>query len=264
MIFVILLINSFVMKDKNTTLLVITIVFTSIIIAGSLVFLGAQIGNGGVSAVDIQKGIEDYVAQQQGDSDQQKGEIEPKVISGDKSDDDAFLGDADAPVTLVEFSDFQCPYCRSFYNETFSQIKEQYVDTGKVKFVYRDFPLSFHDGAVPAALAAECARDQGGDDIFFAMHDLIFEGQNELGDGTVKIPNESLMSYAEELSLDMNEFKDCFESEKYIEEISDDFNEGQRIGITGTPGFVLEGELISGAQPFSVFSSAIDKALDNK
>ena len=248
------------MSKKNKSAMIVSVIFSSIIIAGGLIFLGIQIGNGGggVVAADIEKGIEDYVAKQQEEANQ------PRVVEGDFSDDDAFLGDEDAPVTLVEFSDFQCPYCRSFYNGAYAEIKKNFVDTGKVKFVYRDYPLSFHDGAFPAALAAECARDQGGDDVYFAMHDMIFDGQNALGSGTVKIPEEDLLVYAENLGLDMNEFGECYDGEKFKDEIYRDQAEGQSIGIDGTPGFILEGQVISGAQPYSVFEEAINSILSNK
>lgn len=236
------------MSEKNKSTLIVTIIFSSIIIAGGLIFLGIQIGKGGGEVV----------------AKQQEGANQPKVVAGDFSDDDAFLGDEDAPVTLVEFSDFQCPYCRSFYNGAYAEIKKNFVDTGKVKFVYRDYPLSFHEGAYPAALAAECARDQGGNDMYFAMHDMIFDGQNALGSGTVKIPEEDLVTYAQDLGLDMNEFGECYDGEKFRDEIYKDQAEGQSIGINGTPGFVLEGQVISGAQPYSVFEEAINLILSNK
>lgn len=246
------------MSKESKSTLIIAIVFSSIVIAGSLIFLGLQLGKGGVAVSDIEKGIDDYVAKQEAAANQ------PVVVGGDMSDDDAFLGDEDAPVTLVEFSDFQCPYCRSFYNGAYSEIKKNFVDTGKVKIVYRDYPLSFHEGAFPAALAAECARDQGGNEIYFAMHDMIFDGQNALGSGTVKIPEEDLLAYAQSLDLDMSEFGECYDGEKFKDEIYKDQADGQSIGINGTPGFVLDGQIISGAQPYSVFEEALNAALSNK
>lgn len=248
-------------KNKN---LLIGIISSAVIISASLVFLGFQIGQNGknsvVTAEDIENGIKAYVAKDQ-PSENNKAQPTP-TLSGDFSDDDPFMGDEEASVTIVEFSDFQCPYCRKFYNEALPQIKEKYIETGKIKFVYRDFPLNFHSGAFPSALASECARDQGGDEIYFAMHDKIFDGQNALGSGTVEISDESLISYAEELDLDMDEFNECFEEERYKEEIYQDLSVGQSAGITGTPGFILDGQIISGAQPFSVFESAIEKALN--
>ncbi|MEF9475845.1 MAG: DsbA family protein, partial [Candidatus Mariimomonas ferrooxydans] len=98
----------------------------------------------------------------------------------DLIDDDSFMGDSDAPVTIIEFSDFQCPFCRRSYTDTLPQIKANYVDTGKVKLVYRDFPLSFHPAAQPAAEAFECAEEQGKE---WELHDKLFDEQNAQGSG---------------------------------------------------------------------------------
>lgn len=112
-----------------------------------------------------------------------KKQILPKDVVKVSVDDDPVLGKADAPVTLIEFSDFQCPFCRAFWKEALQQIKKDYIDTGKAKFVYRDFPLSFHPLAKPYALAANCANDQG---KFWEMHDKIFEEQAKKGEGTIQ------------------------------------------------------------------------------
>src|SRR3989344_9492200 len=99
-------------------------------------------------------------------------------------DDDPILGNKNAPVTIIEFSDYQCPFCRKFWTETFNQLKAEYIDTGKVKFVYRDFPLtSIHPAAEPAAEAANCVRELGGDEAYYKMHDKIFQEGNILDGG---------------------------------------------------------------------------------
>lgn len=249
------------MKKKDNGL-VFAILFAAIAVSGSLVFFGLKFTGGAkasVSQADIEKGIDAYIEVQKSKS--QPEQPAPQKVSGDYSDDDAYMGDEDAPIVMIEFSDFQCPYCRSFYNDTLPAIKEKYIDTGKVKFVYRDFPLSFHAGAIPAATASECAREQGGDEMYFAMHDKIFDGQNELGAGTVSIENESLVAYAKELGLDMKEFNNCFEADAFKEEIEADIADGQSVGISGTPGFIINGEIVSGAQPFSVFESIFEGEL---
>ncbi len=164
---------------------------------------------------------------------------------------DPMIGDVDAPVTIVEFSDFQCPFCSRFYSQTYLALKENYVDTGKVNIVFRDFPLSFHPEAEPAALAAECANEQG---EFWAFHDLIFENQDS-------ISASQYLTWAEDLGLDMDQFSDCVDSQKYKSEVANDYNDGGRLGVTGTPGFFINGVLVTGAQPYSVFASAIDAAL---
>ena len=167
------------------------------------------------------------------------------------SDDDAFKGDADAPVTIVEWSDFECPFCGRFYSQTLGQIEKEYIDTGKVKFVYRDFPLNFHANAQKSAEAAECAGEQ---EKFFAMHDLLFEKGVSGGVATYK-------GYAKDIGLDTGKFDTCLDSGAMASEVAKDLADGQAAGVRGTPGFVINGQLISGAQPFSAFKQAIDAAL---
>ncbi|MBU2634536.1 MAG: DsbA family protein [Nanoarchaeota archaeon] len=168
-------------------------------------------------------------------------------------DDDAVKGDANAPVTIIEFSDFQCPFCAKFYTDTLPQITEEYIDTGKVKFIYRDFPLGFHQNAQKAAEAAECAGDQ---DMFWEMHDMLYENQNAL---TVA----DLKQYASDLDLDATEFDECLDSGKYEDEVKDDMAEGSSYGVSGTPAFFINGQLLSGAQPFAAFQAVIEAELAN-
>src|SRR5690606_28838568 len=105
-------------------------------------------------------------------------------------------------VTLVEFSDYQCPFCNRHFTQTFSQLKKDYVDTGKIAYVYRDYPLSFHADALPAAVAAECVREQKGDQAYFRMHEKIFTGVSATG----TIPAEVLKGYASEIGVNMSQY----------------------------------------------------------
>ena len=162
------------------------------------------------------------------------------------------LGSEDAPVTIIEFSDFECPFCTRWYTETKGQLEEQYINTGKVKLVYMHYPLNFHPEAVPAALASECAYEQG---KFWEYHDLIFENPGSLGTASYK-------RWAGDLGLDQEQFDECYDSGKYDAEVKADLSEGQNAGIRGTPGFLVNGRLISGAQPFAVFQQAIEAELN--
>lgn len=161
------------------------------------------------------------------------------------------LGKADAPITIVEYSDFQCPFCSRAYSDAVTGIKNNYVESGKVKIVYKHFPLSFHPEAEPAALASECAAEQG---KFWEFHDKIFENQAEISTASYK-------KWATELGLDAAKFNTCVDSKKYLSKVRADFVEGQQVGIQGTPGFFVEGELVSGAQPYTVFQQKIDALL---
>ncbi|OGN14410.1 MAG: hypothetical protein A3J47_03150 [Candidatus Yanofskybacteria bacterium RIFCSPHIGHO2_02_FULL_43_22] len=175
--------------------------------------------------------------------------------------DDAFLGDENAPVVVIEFSDFQCPFCRSFWRDTLPLIKSEYIDTGKVKFVYRDFPLDFHPGAMPAAQASECAEEQ---DKFWEMHDKIFIEQDKQGTGTIQFGVNELKKWASETGLKIGDFNSCLDSQKYAEEVKKDAADGRLAGASGTPSFFINGRLLVGAQPFSAFKSIIDEELSKK
>jgi len=185
------------------------------------------------------------------------------------ADDDPFLGDKNAPIEIIEFSDYQCPFCRKFWTETLPSIKSEYIDTGKVKFVYRDFPLtSIHPGALPAAEAAECSREQGGDEAYFKMHDKIFSEQNILdgGDpvtgpvrGTAQFGTTELKRWAKDIGYNIDS---CLDSGKFKSEVQKDLSDATSAGGQGTPYFVINGKPLSGAQPFSAFKQVIDAELN--
>ena len=167
-------------------------------------------------------------------------------------DDDAVRGDKDAPVTIIEWSDFECPFCKRANDDAIAQVKSQYVNSGKVKIVYRDFPLtSIHPNAQKAAEAAECADDQG---KFWEMHDIIFARQPSLSLANLK-------NWAVELGLDAEEFNDCLDSGKHTNEVNKDAQDAQNVGGRGTPYFVVGNTPISGAQPFANFQAAIEAQL---
>ncbi len=183
------------------------------------------------------------------------------------ADDDAVLGDKKAPVEIIEFSDYQCPFCRKFWTETFSQLKKDYIDTGKVKFVYRDFPLeSIHPASMPSAIALECVREKGGDAAYYKMHDKVFSEGNILDGGTPTSPvtktaqfgPTELKKWAKDLGYDITS---CLDSNKYKSEVQKDQADGAAVGVQGTPAFFINGKLLSGAQPYSAFKQAIDAEL---
>jgi len=177
------------------------------------------------------------------------------VSAEDYVDDDPFIGNKNAPITMIEFSDFQCPFCKRFREQTFDQLKAQYIDTGKVKFVYRDFPLhSIHPMAGKAAEAGECADDQG---KFWEYHDKIFEGQSVWASSGVSV----FKQYAQELGLDSKKFNDCLDSGKYKNEVEKDLSDATKTGGQGTPYFLIGNQQVSGAQPFSAFQQAIESQL---
>jgi len=195
-------------------------------------------------------------------------------------DDDPVLGDPNAPITMIEFSDFECPFCKSFFEETLPQIKSAYIDTGKVRFVLRDLPLPFHEPAASKeALAANCARDQGGDEKYFLYHDEIFARTASNAEG---MKTADYAAAATKIGLNVAAFNSCLSTDKFKDEVAKDLADvtalSQKLaekypqtfqGI-GTPTFIIgktdssgtfTGQVVSGAQPFASFQQVIDDLL---
>jgi len=179
-------------------------------------------------------------------------------------DDDPMIGNPNAAITMIEFSDFQCPFCKRFHDNTFPLIQTNYIDTGKVNFVYRDFPIQgIHPNALPTALASECADEQG---KFWQYHDKIFQNQEEWKSLDLNQIVTLLKQYASELKLNEDEFGACLDSGKYVDEVNNDYQDGQKYGIEGTPGFFIGNDKIgytkvSGAKPYPSFQSVLDEVL---
>ena len=173
-------------------------------------------------------------------------EVQPVDLKIDSSDH--VLGNPDAKVKIFEFSDFQCPYCSSFHL-SMHQIIDEYGD--KVAWVYKQFPIASHPLGMPGAIATECAAEQG---KFWEMSDEIFDNQDTLAE-------DSFETFAEELGLDMDEYKICVEEERYKDKISDDYNLGIESGVRGTPSNFINGEMVPGAVPYENLKQMIDDLL---
>lgn len=179
-----------------------------------------------------------------------------------KGDVQYILGKSTAPLVLVEFTDYQCPFCGRFETATLPEIKKSYIDTGKLRLMVRDMPLDFHPFALKAAQSVHCAGDQG---KFWEMKELVFKNQN-------KLDVDSLAGYAKDLSLNGDTFKSCMTDGRHLKEIGDDIKYAQSLGINGTPTFVLgkvvgdsvEGKVIVGAQPLEAFKTEIDDMLNKR
>lgn len=179
-------------------------------------------------------------------------------------DDDAILGNKDtAKIAIVEFSDYECPFCQRHWAEVHPTIVEKYIDTGEAIMVYRDFPLvSIHDYAKPAALAAECVQDLGGDDAYYEFHDLLF------GKGFSSVSD--IVDLAGDLGFDKSKVQSCIDNDTYADEIDADTQDALAVGLQSTPSFVIgtlnddgtvDGTVVIGAQPLSVFEETIDSYL---
>lgn len=187
----------------------------------------------------------------------------PTTVENITIDDAPIMGRTEAKVKVVEYSDFQCPFCESFFINTFSQLKKNYVDTGKIQFVFKHFPLDYHLNAMSAAMASECAKEQR---KFWGYHDTLFGNQiswdNTIGNQTTDI----FVKYAFDLGLDVRSFKLCFDSKKYEGHVDNDLQQGLTIGVTGTPTFFIGNDAINytyveGSQPIASFKQIIDQKL---
>ena len=165
-------------------------------------------------------------------------------------------GDPKAGVVIVEFSDYECPFCSRYYEDAYMKMVDTYIDAGEVYYMFRDLPLGFHQNAKTSALAARCAGEQ---DKYFDMHDKLYENQQEWTTGEVKA---AFVKYAGEIGLNVSQFTTCYDSAALNEAIEADAALAARIGATGTPTFYINGEKLVGAQPWEAFESAIEAALE--
>ena len=179
----------------------------------------------------------------------------PLLLQGEPA-----LGDPSAPLTIVEFSDFECSYCRRFHEQVMPQLKRDYIDTGLVRFVHKDLPLPFHSQAMPAAAAARCAGEQN---RYWELYSSLFEQQNCLG-------CKGVLAIAAEAKLDTSKLQACMERESTLTLINANRSEASLHNISATPTFVigptqtegnLDGQIIEGALPWATFQSAIETAL---
>lgn len=161
------------------------------------------------------------------------------------------MGPTDAPIVIVEWSDYQCPFCKRAH-PTMQQVLNEYKD--KIRFVYRDYPLPFHKQAMPASLAAHCAEDQG---KFWEYHRNLFEIQGDLSDA-------DLTKRATDLGLDASALTACMQAKKHEAEINAAYNDGAAVGVTGTPAFFINGRMLVGAQPIEQFRDIINDELSRK
>ena len=173
-------------------------------------------------------------------------------------DDDPALGDPNARVTIIEFGDYQCPFCRQFWRETFPRLKKEYIDTGKVRFIYRDYPQAVHPEAILSAMAAECADDQG---KYYDFHDKVFREQDRRGRDVVRFRAPELKRWAADIKLDTAAFNACLDEERHKDEVSKDFKDLEGLGFEGTPIFFVNGRALVGAHPFATFQKVIEDFL---
>lgn len=200
-------------------------------------------------------------------------DIEPTpepVVDITLGDSEHVLGNADAKVTIVEYSDLECPFCRRFYEGAYQGIKKEYIDTGKAKLIFRHFPLDFHPYARLFATAAECAGKQG---RFYEMHDKIFYEQAKFEEDARKLQaqgrqvsakvyaDKDMITFASQLKYDVGAFTQCIKDPAVSTAIDEDTQSGSGFGVNGTPTVFVNGVRVVGAQPFEAFKQVIEAEL---
>lgn len=244
--------------QKNDTAIIITRNTYHLLVASIVFFLvGIVVGVVGYSQYTetneqlIQHAVDTALSQQEDQLTELLASI-PRQPAGpnakDYIDDDPFIGNEDAPIIIVEFSDFNCQYCKRFQDETLQLLLEAY--DGDIQFVYRDFAI-LGPSSIDSAVAAECANEQG---AFWDYHDVLFANQGDFS-------NDSLVGYAEQLELDVEAFSVCLEDPAFVNEVRRDTAAAQQVGARGTPAFLINGQFVSGAQPFEGFAVIIDQEL---
>ena len=245
-------------SHKNDLMIPLAIVFAGVLIAGAVIFRPGDAKNAGnlnIAGVQQQNVAPQQPSNQQG--------VPVKVSTAGAP----VLGNANAPLTIVEFSDYECPFCKRSFDEVLPDLKKSYIDTGKLKLVFRNFPLPFHANAEKEAEAALCARSQTNDTSYFKFHDAIFAQTTSNGTG---LALTQLPIIAKSLGLDVSQFQQCLDTGKFKDVVNKDIAEGRAAGVSGTPSWfigpsskdgTINGTLIVGAQPLSAFKMVIDQQL---
>lgn len=254
--------NSFF--NSQSTILVLGVLLGSLIISASILMAGNVIGDKVASKLTGNvvlngTGTGDTNPTPTGDTGNQPS---PTIQLSELMDNTAgSLGSENAPIVIIEYSDYQCPFCRTWVEASKAQLQREYIDTGKVRLIWKDFPLNFHPMAETYSNAARCAGEQG---KYWQMHDTIFSEQGKKGQGTITdITVSDIKQWGSNLGLNTTQFNSCVDTDKYAAEIQDNTREGTSVGVGGTPSFVIgksngTGQLIVGAQPYSTFKAAID------
>ena len=218
-------------KNSSTYLIFSAIVIAGLIIGGAIIYSDKGLSSSNQASLT---------------SDEQSSEPSEPTITGGQ-----IRGNPGAPVVIVEFSDFECPYCASF-QQTMNQVISDYPED--IKWIYKHFPLAFHEHARPTAEASECAAEQG---KFWEFADQIFENQARLG-------QDLYTEITRDLELNLDQFQECVSLRKYKDKVESDYQEGISAGVKGTPGNFINGVPLKGAVPYSQLKGTIDNLLENK
>lgn len=231
------------MEQKRDYLLPASILIAAVMISGSITYLVGSKNRLPSQAANVGDGLNQPSA---------------PVAKIEVASKDVILGDPKAPVTLIEFGDYQCPFCARFFVDTEPKLRDQYIKTGKVKMVFRNFQFLGPE-SYAAAEAAECAKDQK---QFWAFHDAIYDAEYKDGrEHNGNLNRDLFMKIASDLKLDTKMFASCFDGKKYEAQIKSDTEAARQFDVNSTPTTFVNGKKVEGAQPFEVFKSLIDAEL---
>jgi protein-disulfide isomerase len=237
----------------NNSFLAITILIAGVMISGSLLY-AAKGGRPAGSAITTPP------------PDGQQPPGTPTTPTAQVSlppvgDRDVILGNANAPVTVIEYGDYQCPFCGRFFSQVEPQLRDQYIKTGKVKMVYRNFQFLGQE-SIAAGVAAECAKDQS---KFWPFHDALYTAEIKDGhENSGNLTRDLFIKLAGGVGIDTQQFTSCYDSNKYVARIEKDRDAATAVGVNSTPTTYVNGKIIQGAQPFTAFAVAIDAELNKK
>jgi protein-disulfide isomerase len=240
-------------KGFGDYFLPISILLAGIMVSGSVVYLvGSRNSGGAPGAANV------------GDSLGANPLPAPSAVAGDVmkvGPRDVIMGDAKAPVTFIEYGDYQCPFCGRFFTQSEPQIRDNYVKTGKVRMIFRGFEFLGPESNA-AGEAAECAKDQG---KFWAFHDALYSAEIADGhEGNGNLTRDLFVKLAGNAGLNANSLATCFDSHKYAGEVEKDNADAQTVGVNSTPTSFMNGKMLQGALPYAQFAAAIDAALKSK
>ena len=235
-------------KENNHPYLLFTaIIISGILIAGAIIYK-----NGGSGAEGVNSAREN-IFNKSGEGENANNETNRKATPEGEGDDPV-LGNPEAPLTMVIFGDFQCHFCRKLELEIRPLIVEKYVKTGKLKIIARDFPF-LGKNSILAAQAANCAFEQN---KYWEYSDILHKKQNE---NAIELSKENLKFAAKEIGLTEKDFNECLNSDKYLSEVKNDFEDGKALGVSGTPTSFINEEVVPGAQPYAEFEKIIEALL---
>lgn len=244
-------------QSGNINLSVNTVIIGAFVLGLAVGFSGGLLTTQGASLTGI--GNTDSNPSQPSGQEGQQDNTDTVDLSQINMSGEPVLGESDAPVTMVIYEDFECPFCKRFEDNAFQQIKTNYVDTGQVKVIWKDRPLvQLHPWAEPAAAAMECVYREGGDDAFWTVKSKIFANQKDLSKSNVQ---SQIKNWASMEGVSESAVQSCIDNENPLEEVRRDSENGKNIGASGTPTVFVDGRKLVGAQPYSNFKSAIEDAL---